>query len=367
MPTLYLTELYAKVHRDTEDCLRVEVPERLAEDKSVANPARVEFVPLIKVDSVVVLGEVSLTTQALHLLLDRNIEVSFLTAYGKFKGRLSPPLGKNSLLRLAQHRAHFEMARRGGLARRFAAGKLANQRSLLLRFQRRLNDPLLEEPLVRLTGVLNRLQDVRLVQPTALPGPRLASGDLAVAGGPVPTVLGLEGAGSAAYFAGLTRLVRDAEVWLFQRRVSRPATDPVNALLSFGYALLANHVESAVQIVGFDPYIGYLHSSVYGRPALALDLMEEFRPVLVDALVLGLLNRREFKPEDFVLEAEGCRLKPEPRKLFLRKFEERLRQEVVHPFSQTRAMYLRCLELQARQLAQFLMDETDNYTPFNYR
>ena len=134
----------------------------------------------------------------------------------------------------------------------------------------------------------------------------------------------MEGAGSAAYFSCFGKLIASPEQWPFARRIRRPPTDPVNSLLSFGYSLLTNQVASAVQLVGLDHYVGYLHSSVYGRPALALDVMEEFRPVIVDSMVLNSLNHRMLTPNDFVVELGAYRLKDERRKVFFTQFEERL-------------------------------------------
>ena len=130
-------------------------------------------------------------------------------------------------------------------------------------------------------------------------------------------------------------------------RINRPPTDPINSLLSFGYSLLTNKVADAVQLVGFDHYVGYLHSSVYGRPALALDLVEEFRLIIVDPVVLTMLNKRMLTPADFVVELGAYQLKDDCRKVYFTQFEERLNEEVLHPLFGYRVTYRRCLELQA--------------------
>jgi CRISPR-associated protein Cas1 len=162
-------------------------------------------------------------------------------------------------------------------------------------------------------------------------------------------------------------MLADQEQWPFAGRVKRPATDAVNALLSYGYAILTSQVASVVQVVGFDQFVGYLHSSVYGRPALALDLMEEFRPVIVDSVVLTLLNNRMLTKDDFIVELGAYRLKKEPRKLFLQRFEERLNEEVTHPVFGYKVKYRRCIELQARLVAKYLTGEIDEYPPFIIR
>jgi len=162
-------------------------------------------------------------------------------------------------------------------------------------------------------------------------------------------------------------LLADPRQWPFPGRVKRPPTDPVNALLSFGYALLTNKVASVVQLVGFDHYVGYLHSSFYGRPALALDLVEEFRPIIVDSVVLNILNHRMLTTDDFVVELGAYRLKQEKRTVFFTKLEERLNEEVQHPTFGYRTTYRRCLELQARLLAKYLTGEIEAYPPLRIR
>jgi CRISP-associated protein Cas1 len=201
---------------------------------------------------------------------------------------------------MAQYRAHLDMTRRCELARRFVIGKLTNQRQRLQRFNRTHRDAEVSQALQQLTDLLGGLATLPVHQ---LPGMKpLASGDHRVEGTALETILGMEGAGSAAYFRCFGKLLSDPRQWPFPGRVKRPPTDPVNSLLSFGYSLLTNKVASAVQLVGFDHFVGYLHSSFYGRPALALDLMEEFRPGIVDSVVVNILNHRMLTPADFVVE-----------------------------------------------------------------
>jgi CRISPR-associated protein Cas1 len=365
MPTLYLTEDRMLVRREGEDCLLVQVPEKQGKDGVILSPARKERVPLIKVDDVVVMGEVTLTASALHMLLDRDIEITFLSHYGKFKGRLSPSFSKNAILRMAQYRSHLDMSRRCELARRFVIGKLSNQRQRLQRYNRAQSDPEVSRVIDQLADLIQNLAALPLdVSNITQP---LATGDNRVEGTPLETILGIEGAGSAAYFRCFGKLISDGEVWPFDLRIKRPPTDPVNSLLSFGYSLLTTQVASAVQLVGFDHYVGYLHSSFYGRPSLALDLMEEFRPVIVDSVVLTILSNRMLTPDDFVVELGAYRLKDERRKMFFTKFEERLNEEITHPVFGYQITYRRCIELQARLLAKLLTGEIEAYPPFHLR
>ncbi len=362
MPTLYLTENQALVRRDSEDCLLVQIPERWGKDGMASTPARKERIPLVKIDDVAVMGEVTLTASALHLLLEHNIEITFLGHYGQFKGRLSPPFSKNALLRMAQYRAHSDMPKRCELARRFVIGKLSNQRTMLQRYQRSKQDVEMMQAIDLLADIVHNLATLSLDEANSMR--RLASGDNRIEGTPLETILGMEGAGSAAYFQCFGKLMSNQKQWPFARRIKRPPTDPVNSLLSFGYSLLTNQVASVVQLVGFDHFVGYLHSSFYGRPALALDLMEEFRPIIVDSVVLALLNKRMLTPDDFVVELGAYRLKQERRKVLFTKFEERLNEEITHPIFGYKATYRHCIELQARLIAKFVTGEIDEYLPF---
>src|SRR5947209_18790329 len=242
MPTLYLTEEYALVRRDGEDSLLVQIPERRAKNGVVLSPERKERIPLIKVDEVIVLGEVTLTASAMHLLLERNVEITFLGYYAQFKGRLSPSFSKNAILRMAQYRAHQDMAKRCELARRFVIGKLTNQRTMLQRYNRRQSDPETRQAIEQIATLLHQVAALPLVQTHG--AYRLAGGDNRIAGTPLEMILGMEGAGSAAYFRCFGKLLTHREQWPFAGRVKRPPTDPVNALLSFGYSLLTTKVAS---------------------------------------------------------------------------------------------------------------------------
>ena len=364
MPTLYLTEEYALVRRDSEDCLLVQIPEKKGEGGSIISQAYKKRIPLHKVDDVVVMGEITMTVSAIYLLLEKHIEIHFLNTFGQFKGCLSPPLAKNSLLRMAQHRAHNDLSKRCELARRFVIGKLSNQRTMLQRYNRRQPDTQLSQEIDQVGNLIHSLTELH-IQIEAIQ--QLATGDNGISGTSLETILGLEGAGSAAYFRCFGKLLTDQEQWTFAGRVKRPPTDPVNALLSYGYSLLTGQVGSALQIVGFDQFVGYLHSSTYGRPALALDLMEEFRPLIVDSVVLTLLNNRMLTSNDFIVELGAYRLKKEPRKVFLTRFEERLNEEVTHPVFGYKVKYRRCIELQARLIAKFLTGEIAEYPPFTSR
>lgn len=307
-----------------------------------ADKRKVE-VPLIKVTQVVVSGDVTLTTPALHTLLEMGIEVCFLSMFGHFRGRLSPPTAKNALIRREQHRVHRDQQKALQVAQACVHGKLENMRAMLLRANRSLQNDEVGEAA---SSIRHMVQQV--IQTTT-----------------TGSLLGVEGNGSASYFRVFPKLLRDSYDFTHRRR--RPPTDPVNALLSLSYTLLLHQVSAAIQIVGFDPYLGFLHKIRHGRPALALDMMEEFRPIIADSVVLNVLNHRILTIRDFQDELGVVHLKPEARKTFYAKFEERLQEEIQHPYFGYRVSYRRCIELQARLLAKWLTDEVPHYKPFSVR
>ncbi|MGQ9683435.1 MAG: type I-D CRISPR-associated endonuclease Cas1d [Anaerolineae bacterium] len=355
MSTLYLTTPHSLVRRDGETLL-VQIPE----EGEGGRQKRQVRVPLMKVTQVVVYGDVTLTSPALTALLNQGAEICFCSQSGRFHGRLAPPEGKNSLVRLEQHRAHDDPRRCLTLARAFVAGKLANMRAMLLRANRKRSDEAVAQAVESLKGILTQVEALDPAGAKPAPDPsRPQEGTL------MGSLLGLEGTGSACYFGVLARILN--EDWGFARRQRRPPRDPVNALLSFGYTLLANQAAAAVQVVGLDPYIGFLHSSQYGRPALALDIMEAFRPLIVDSVVLTLLNTGQLQRKDVTEELGAWRLTDRGRQTFLARYEERLDTEIEHPTFGYKATYRRCLELEARLVAKWLMGDIAVYRPFTVR
>jgi CRISP-associated protein Cas1 len=299
-------------------------------------------VPLIKVDSVVVLGRATVSPAVVMELLERKIALSFLTHTGRYLGRLEPELTKNIFVRSAQWKAIAPSEPALHMVRGFIRGKLKNYRNAFLRGQREVSELQLQGAIAQLEQAIAPLEKTQAIN----------------------SLRGLEGSGSAAYFGSFNLLIR-AEGFRFTTRNRRPPTDPVNALLSLGYALLRHDVQSAVNLVGFDPYLGYLHTERYGRPSLALDLMEEFRPLVVDAAVLSALNRKVVSPDDFVKEplSGAVSLTPDGLRAFLRWYDQKKSSKFKHPVLQTQCSYQEAFEIQARLLAKYLMGETDKYPP----
>ena len=181
------------------------------------------------------------------------------------------------------------------------------------------------------------------------------------------TLLGLEGMAAKIYFTGFARLFKRGNEFRLEGRNRRPPTDPVNALLSFVYSLLSKELTIACQAVGFDPYLGFLHRPRYGRPSLALDLAEEFRPLVGDSVVLTLINNEEVSPKSFISRAGSVALTESGRKAVLAAFERRLDTEITHPIFGYRITYRRVFEVQARLLSRVLLGELPDYPGFMTR
>jgi CRISPR-associated protein Cas1 len=245
---------------------------------------------------------------------------------------------KNVELRIAQ----FSTAAAGRaslpLARSFVVGKIKNCRTLLRRHLQQDADRLL---------------------------PQLAElAQKAESAADAPSLLGVEGMAAKLYFSGLTTLFKADAVFDLQKRNRRPPRDPVNALLSFVYAILVKELTVAVYSCGFDPMLGFFHRPRYGRPSLALDLAEEFRPLVGDSVVLTLINNREISPDDFIRRAGGVALTDRGRRAVLAAIERRMETLVTHPVFGYRISYRRVLEVQARLLARTVTGEIEAYPSF---
>lgn len=345
MSTLYLTHQYSLVKRDGET-LKVHIPE----NKETGQQARKVRVPLMKVERVMVQGNITLTGEAIRLLLKQNIPVAFCSYYGRFEGMLSSADGKNGLLRQAQHEINRDDRRRTQIARAIVLGKLHNQKVFLQRSNRRRKDQDVALFITRIENAMTALKKSRLTDDFASTQSYL---------------MGQEGVAARHYFQAFQHLLRDKMG--FERRIRRPPTDPINVMLSYGYTILTSATISAVQVVGFDAYTGYLHSSHYGRPALALDLMEEFRTPIVDSVILRLVNTQAIKAKDFKEEGMSIRLTEHGRNTFLKALEQRMNSDIKHPIFNYKATYRRCLKLQAQILARHIQGEINAYIPLKIR
>jgi CRISPR-associated protein Cas1 len=229
-----------------------------------------------EIEQIAIYGLVQISTHAIRVLLAQGIDLVFLSQGGTFLGRLSGGLRKNAALRHTQHQLLDKPDICLQLAKRFIEGKLYNQRALLMRYQRKLKDPRITEAIVAIRYLMENISTAT---------------DLSM-------LLGIEGRAAAYYFGILGLLISVPDI-TFTQRIRRPPPDPTNILLSFGYTLLGNLIQGYTELASLDPYLGALHQIKYGRPSLALDLLEEWRPVIVDVAVLRALNTRSIRAQHF--------------------------------------------------------------------
>ena len=302
--------------------------------------------PVHTLSGLVTFGNVMCSPFLLHLCAERGIAVSFLSEHGRFLARVTGPVSGNVHLRVAQMRAFEDPATKGAIARSCVAGKVANDRAILLRRMRDHGEtPALRDASAPLADILARL--------------RTSPPDAA-------RIRGLEGEGAAAYFAAFNDLLlANRAAFSIENRNRRPPTDPLNALLSFLYTLLAHDCRGACEAVGLDPQIGFLHELRSGRPSLALDLMEEFRAPLADRLVLTLVNRQQIVPKDFkTTESGAVLLADDARKDVLLAWQQRKLETVNHPFLGESVPIGLLPYVQALLLARHLRGDLDAYPPW---
>ena len=301
------------------------------------------YARIAETSQLVLMGNVYVTTPTLHELMRRNIPITWQSYGGWFLGHTVGAGHGNVELRTAQYKGSFDDQVCLKLARGWVQAKIRNSRTLLRRNWRRDED------------VGPALTDLK----------RLA--DKAGRARSIESLLGVEGAAAACYFQHFTGMLKQdggPDLFEMKNRNRRPPTDPVNALLSFGYSMLTRALVVALSATGFDPYRGFLHQPRYGRPALALDMMEPFRPLIAESAVLTAINNGEVRPTDFVQRATGVNLSDGGRKRFIAAIERRLGHEVTHPLFGYRVEYRRLLEVQARLLGRFLLGETPQYPNF---
>ncbi len=335
--TLYVTTPNAYLSRDGETVLvRVEQEVRLR-------------VPIHTLGGIVCFGNILCSPHCMELCAENGVTLSFLTENGRFMARVQGPVSGNVLLRRAQYRAADDPDTCANLARSFVAGKVMNTRTVLLRANRERDAPdtTLTEAGARLARVLGELRE-----PASL-----------------DTVRGREGEAARAYFNGFDALITSQkDAFYFRERTRRPPLDNVNAMLSFVYTLLAHDVTAALEGVGLDPAVGFLHRDRPGRPGLALDLMEELRAFLGDRLVLSLINRQQVRPQGFTVSESGAvSMDDETRKEVLTTYQKRKQEEIQHPFLGEKVVLGLVPHVQAMLLSRHLRGELDGYPPFLWK
>ncbi len=300
---------------------------------------------LPQTSEVSVFGPVQITTQAIHALLREGVPVSYFSTGGWYQGRLVAHDSKNVELRIAQHAAAADPVGALRLARGFVASKILNCRTMLRR-NHASPDPVALKELKRLAERARGIESAE-------------------------SLLGIEGTAARLYFGEFTGMFKapsgEAPAFELDGRNRRPPKDPVNAMLSFVYALLTKELTIACAKVGLEPLLGFYHRPRFGRPALALDLMEEFRPLIADSVVIGAVNNGVLESKDFVSTGVAVSLGDAGRKKILLAYERRIDQLVTHPVFGYRISYRRVLEVQARLLARHLLGEIPAYPEFRTR
>jgi CRISPR-associated protein Cas1 len=303
-------------------------------------------VPLHTLDSIICFGNVGCSPFLMGFCGERNVGLSFLSEYGRFLARVQGPVSGNVLLRREQYRRADDLSFSAGVATSCVLGKVANSRTVLLRALRdhsdKIDAPVVEEAVDRLGAALRRLQ-----------------GGLGL-----DEVRGVEGDAARVYFSAFDHLiVRDKDNFFLHQRSRRPPLDRINCLLSFLYTLVAHDIRSALETVGLDPAVGYLHRDRPGRAGLALDLMEEFRP-LADRLALSLVNLGQLQQGDFIISDGGAvRMSDAARKTLLVAYQKRKQEEMNHPFLEEKMSLGLFFHTQALLFARFLRGELDGYPP----
>lgn len=337
---LYVTTAGASLKKDGENVVaEIEGSERLR-------------VPLHLLASLVAFGGIYLSPALIQACAAAGISIVLLDRAGRFQARVEGPVSGNVLLRRAQYRRSEQPDE---IVRSLVAGKIANQRAVLMRALRDHGEGAEDEGEGAIREAARRLgQILRRV---------------GLAGEGLDALRGCEGEAANVYFAVFDRLIRSSDPQMrFRGRSRRPPLDPVNALLSFLYTLLTHDCRSAAESVGLDPAVGFLHRDRPGRPSLALDLMEELRPVLADRLALSLINRRQLLARDFERRDGGAvLLTDEGRRTVLTAWQERKKEERRHPFLGEAAPLGLVPYLQAQLLARHLRGDLDAYPPWFWK
>ncbi|SFS75159.1 CRISPR-associated endonuclease Cas1 [Marininema halotolerans] len=327
MGTFYLTEPHCFVRKKSERL-------RIFKNRELVKEVRVQDFSRFFIHN----GS-TITTDALHLLMEKGIDVVYFTG-SQVTGRFVGTENKNVRLRIAQVETHLSEEKSFEIARNMVLAKIKNTRTSLLRFSRRREVSLDEAVLSLKQGMEQCLRVSTLNQ-----------------------LRGIEGNAARSYFQVFPSLIYKSDL-VFTGRSRRPATDPINSLLNYGYALLRSEITGALQAVGLDPYIGFLHRERYGRESLSLDLMEEFRSILVDNLVIKMANQGSLQLKDFHQDQGEPRLKDHARREFLQAFDARRRDEIFHELLKKKMSYREVIQQQAILLAKYIIGELDDYYPF---
>lgn len=299
-----------------------------------------EEITILDLKRVLIFGNNQVSTELMRHLASKGIEVAFLSSRGRFKFRIVPETSKNIYLRMAQHERYRDQSFRIGFSKTLIEAKLKNQRSFLVRYQRNRPETNLKNSIESLKNYSRRVEQSKTIE----------------------EIMGLEGIGARVYFEAYGKLLLGG--FEFSKREYYPPPDPVNALLSFGYMLLFNELSGLLEASGFDVFLGFLHSTKYGRASLATDMMEEFRSPIADRLVIYLINQGAVKLSHFTpKEKKGIRMNESARKTFLTNYERFMTASFVDVKSRKRKNYRQIIKERVLDIERTLLNNTD-YTPF---
>jgi CRISPR-associated protein Cas1 len=337
--TLYVTSQGSYIHKEGETIIVEREQQKVLQ------------LPVHTLGGIVCFGNVLCSPFLLGFCAEHDISISFLTEYGSFLASVRGPVSGNVLLRREQYRIADNSEKSAKIAANIVTGKLMNSRLVMNRAIRDHGDKIDIATIRRASSSI-----YRLIEEVAL----------AVN---LDEIRGIEGMAASEYFAVFNQLIVDQkEDFVFNERNRRPPLDPVNALLSFIYTLLVHDVRSALETVGLDPTVGFLHRDRPGRPGLALDLMEEFRPVIADRLVLSLINRRQVAPNGFKKAESGAVVMDDStRKTVLVEYQNRKQDEIFHPYIEEKIPLGLLFFVQANLMARFIRGDIDGYPPFFWR
>lgn len=329
--TLYITRQESYLHKERETIVIKQGKDKLGQ------------FPAISLGNILCFGQVSVSPFLMGYCGEQSIGLAFYTEYGKFLARVQGKQTGNVLLRRTQYRWADDEEKSVSIARLMVAAKISNGRAVLMREIRNHGEnTILSDAAAKLAVSLRRAQRAQSVS----------------------EAMGIEGDAASAYFGIFNELLRGSG-FTFGGRVRRPPTDPVNALLSYVYTLITHECSSALQGVGLDPYVGFLHQDRPGRQSLALDMLEEFRASWADRFVLTLINRRQIQLNDFISEASGAvRLTDAARKTLLTAWQERKQVDIMHPYLNEKVPVGLLPHCQAMLLARHIRGDTEYYPPY---
>ena len=347
MTSLYLQEPNARVEKEYDRII-------ITIDSEVINA-----MPLRKLTDIIIIGNCGITTQALLALLDNQISLTFVTRSGKIRGRLQSYLGKLPQTPLAQYLKQQSPEFCLLISKQIVTGKLDNYEVMMRRFARKKSSAINENETLDkslLVGDRNLADEMDPIKSKVKEATTLEE------------IRGFEGYGSRLYFKTFfSSLAGDPELTI-ARRQKRPPKDPINSMLSLGYTLLCQSVLTAIIICNLDPTIGFFHTNRNGRPSLAMDLMEEFRTIIVDSLVLRLVNQKIITKSHFFTDEDGSvRFTKEGMGIFISQYQKRISMKVVYPGVNRKLEYRECFEMQGRNFFNYVNDKIEAYTPFTWR